>query len=277
MKFNPVIVGYVPPPTFGQPRVFLENVAKFPAVHPLLLFSDHDWPGVIKVLASPEIVKGMSPNKWLVNNFIFFTAMRVAMRHNATHVLYLEADSRVGPDWDTKIFTEFFELPMPPVCAGSMVCYNPTNAGLAAQQRWAEVVNASMKRRNFPIPTYGFKGAADDSGSCVYVNGSLGVYDMAWMRRLFGTMEYTPQLARDCTAWDMEIGVRIWPIFGIKSYDMVAHLHSIYSSFGNVLTTESERMAMLRKGDVVAVHQVKSSATMGTEQEPPVSASSPTT
>jgi hypothetical protein len=98
----------------------------------------------------------------------------------------------------------------------------------------------------------------------VFVNGSLGVYDVAALLDLFGTngqLENTVQLAGLSAPWDLEIGKRLWAKHGVGAYEKVTHLTSIYSSYGDVLTTEADRMAMLNNG-VRGVHQVKSEATV---------------
>jgi hypothetical protein len=66
------------------------------------------------------------------------------------------------------------------------------------------------------------------------------------------------QLALDSKPWDLELGVRIWKQFGVEAYDMVANLKTVFSSYGNVITTEAERIAMLQDGSRRLVHQVKS-------------------
>ena len=263
-NMKPAIIAYVPPDPKFHPAVFAANIRRFKNHCALLLFSEQ-WPDTIKLSHAPDVIRASvtetNPHKaWSINNFIFFTGLRVAIRNDATHILYVEADSRVRSDhWADMVFEEYFKHPTA-VIGGSMVVYNPCNAGPEAARRWMETVSKNT-RRNHPIPTYGFKGAADGSGSCVFVNGSLGIYDVAFMKQLFD-LSNTNTLSLTSTAWDMEIGIRMWAKFGCEAYDKIAHLGSVFSSFGNILTTEAERLDMLRRGDVVAVHQVKSAATV---------------
>jgi hypothetical protein len=56
----------------------------------------------------------------------------------------------------------------------------------------------------------------------------------------------------------MEIGGRLWKVFAEDTFDFLGHLDTIYSGYGDILTTEEERMNLLRSGKVVAVHQIKS-------------------
>lgn len=258
------VIAYVPPIQRYHPEVFVDNMRRWRSNCDLILFSEN-WPDTLKIAHSPEIIKSSAnvsrpEQRWWVNNMIFFTALRIARKQGVTHMLYVESDSRAGRlNWADLAFEEFFKRDGA-LIGGSMVVYNPCNAGPLAAQYWAEVC-ALNTRKNFPIPTYGFKGAADSTGSCVFVNGSLGIYDMALMAELFN-LDNTAVVSRDATAWDMEIGVKMWEKFGPDAYAKVAHLTSIFSSFGEVLTTEAQRMDMLRRGEFGAVHQVKSAATL---------------
>lgn len=215
---------------------------------------------------SPEVARDYrdaegKPNKWGINNLTYFTALRIAIRNGYTHILYLEADCRVGrKEWDNVVFEEYFSQPQSLICGGTLVTYNPSCAGPEGFHRWNKLMEKNT-RRNFPISCFGFKGAADSSGSSVFPNGALGIYDLAWMQKLFELSD-SGRLAAQCFAWDFEIGDRIWKLMGPKAYDCVAHLESIYSSYGDVLSSEHERLEMVRSGKVVACHQVKSSASI---------------
>jgi hypothetical protein len=187
--------------------------------------------------------------------------MRIAIKQGASHVLLVEDDVRVrGKGWDEKIFAEFFNNPNPILIGGSVVVYNPSNSNLAALRRWEELIKSNT-RRNFPIPTYGTKGAADGSGTAVFVNGAGGVYSIDAIKMLFPNL-MTPgatfDLAVNDCAWDFSIGFRIWEKFKEHAYDLVGMINCIFSGYGDVLTSELDRLQMLRSGDVCLVHQVKS-------------------
>jgi hypothetical protein len=143
-----------------------------------------------------------------------------------------------------------------------------------------------------PTLAFGNRGISDRDVSCVFCYGSGTVIDMEWYRKLFteaernrvvesktgehqfgsvGIVSRRPspvtvkgdgfqatQLALDSKPWDLELGVRIWKQFGVEAYDMVANLKTVFSSYGNVITTEAERIAMLQDGSRRLVHQVKS-------------------
>lgn len=263
------VVGYVPPSIKNlNPEVFLRNLEKNKPDAELLLYSDFPYPGVIQLKGRPDEMipedvrfPDGTKNTFALNNLLFLTGLLVAKKHDVTHMLYVECDCRFGrPGWDSVVFEQYFRWPVPAVAAGSAVCYNPCNAGREGEERWYQFISQN-RRRNFPIPTYGFKGAAMGDGSAVFVNGALGVYDMSWLLRMF-KLDQTAQYAQEIFAWDFMIGFKLWKEFGLQAYDMVAHLPAVFSSYGDVLTTEEERLEMLRSGEVVAVHQIKSSKTL---------------
>ncbi len=262
------ILAYVPPPKFGCAEVFLRNVRKFKTHADLVLYSDHPYPGVVPLKGNPEMLKDATHpvtgrlNGWSVNNFVFFTGLRIAKSQGYSHVIYLESDCRVGCDlWDETMWEEAFAAGRPFVTAGSVVCYNPANWSAEALRRWAEVVATAVHGGHRIPPTYGWKGAAHKHPSCVFPNGALSILNLEAVCEMFD-IENTAKTAIECQPWDMEIGMRLWDQFQEQTFDAVVHLNSVFSGYGDVLSSEPERMAMLRSGQVVGVHQVKSGATI---------------
>lgn len=264
------VVAYVPPPRFGHPAQFLKNLAKFKPANELILYSDHDYHG-LRGIPDPESIK--SAHRFAVNNLIFFHGLRLAIQAKLDYMLYVEADSRVGVEgWDKVMFDEFFEdkfqsrVPDEPLLGGSIVCYNPYNGGRQSAEAFTEFVVNENGPDNYrkpvavrvPVPPiYGHKGAADSTGSAVFPNGSLGIYSIELLKELFGKNEIV-KLAQESFAWDMEIGKRFWKKYEWYSYRLVKNLKSVYSSYGEEITTEKERQDMLVSGQVVATHQIKS-------------------
>lgn len=270
----PAVVGYVPPssisPKVCNPSAFIENIRKFRTRHELILFSDGNWADCVKI-PDPELavdrnakLKNGQTNTFALNNLLFLTALRIAAHRGITHLLYVEADCRVGcHEWDGILFDAHFRHPEPVICSGTVVIFNPCNAGRESQNRWMDYITKTNTRRNYPIATYGYGGQSLATGSAIFTNGALGVYDLRWLSKFFadalGPQGKSRALAEASFAWDFAIGFAIWKEFGIHSYDVVAHVPQVFSSFGDVLTTEEERMTMLRNGDCCAVHQVKGS------------------
>jgi hypothetical protein len=143
-----------------------------------------------------------------------------------------------------------------------------------------------------PVLAFGNKGSRDRFDSCVFCYGSGTVIDCDWYRLLFSEAErkapadgtpaghqfsgfgvvprrpsvsidgdgfHLTPIAKDSRAWDVELGVRIWERFGADSYSVIANLQSVFSGYSDSITTEEERLAMLRNGRRL-VHQVKSAA-----------------
>lgn len=261
MNFKLGTIGYCPPPHFPGADAFLNNLQKYPPHNELLLYSDHPYPQCqVKLLGSPELIRGARTNKWAINNAIFITGMKIARKHGFSHVIYLESDCRVGRmNWDQIIFNEFFNLGFPYIAAGTLVCWNPFNAGSEVARRWEALLQSKNRARNFPIPTYGTRDTGDPR---IFPNGALGVYDMAWIEILFDIYNTVDFAAGG--AWDFQLGARIWHKFGADSFNMVGQLSSIYSGYGDSddpktrgVTTLAERLEMLKSGEICCVHQVK--------------------
>jgi len=66
------------------------------------------------------------------------------------------------------------------------------------------------------------------------------------------------ETAQKIRTFDYEIGIRLWGDFKEKVYEKVVQLNSMWSAYGNILSTENERRDLLTEGKVVAVHQIKS-------------------
>lgn len=254
---------YLPPPNVGFATVFFEHLQRYKRATELILYSEHHWPGAIRLKANPEAFRSVrtregAPSKFAIANATFVAGLRIAWLNGFTHVLVLEPDVRVGRHyWDQEIFEEYFDLGFPCIAAGTLACFNMCNHSPLAAARWAELVKRN-KRRNFPIASYGWLGGGVKGPSCVFPNGALAVYDLAWMHKLFGLDSVNYHEVAQDTAWDQLIGLKIWDIFKEDSYLVVGHLQSIFSGYGEIVTTEQMRQELLTSGDCCAIHQVKS-------------------
>lgn len=269
-------------PSASDPRfhtaAFLQNLRDHPPAGDLLLFSDHDHPSTpslvklksridIPALKTARIIRPGTGESVLnvaaVNNLVFLTALRIADRQGYTHFLYLEEDCRVqGHGWDQRLFAEFFSQPRHLLAAGSLVAYNPYNHCLRSARRFERLLKESEESgRRLPIPIYGWMAATSGQGSNIFVNGAGGIYSIAGLKLLFPEREHMtdPDLAAKIWAWDFEIGLRLWKNFGPGAYELLGYLPSVFSGYGNVLTTEEDRLALLQNGWSL-IHQVKSNS-----------------
>lgn len=283
------VLGYIPrsniPPKICSPMAFVENITRFKMRHPACFYTDgNDTYGLTSVtIPNPEpvcnkdaVLKNGWPNTFVLNNLIFFTGLRIALRKGWSHFIYLEADCRVGCDnWDEQLFDFHFSHPEPLVASGTAVAFNVCSTGPAAHLRWRQWVNdqkAIPGHEGLKAPVYGWRGQAplDDTTPMsekptVFVNGALGVYDTVWLAKLFGmdglppeqTKDNCKELAETNFAWDFSIGYLLWKALGIHMFDVIQNNPKIYSGFGDIMTTPEERLEMLRQGTVVAVHQIK--------------------
>lgn len=248
---------YIGEPRFAPTEAFLSNYKKYPPHGECLTFSA-GHPADVTIMSPETQLKSAAKERgYILGNAIFWTAVRIARTKAWTHFLYVEPDCRFGKaGWDKVIFDEFFKAVNKPVIGGSVVVYAPFNSDMAAAKafrRWY------LRTKMFlPCPIYGCKGAEIKDGTMVFVNGALAVYDMAWLQKTFD-LDKSIELAL-MSPYDMEIGKRLWEEHHERAYEHIAHLNSIWSGYGNVLTSEEERIEMLRHGDIVAVHQVKTNA-----------------
>lgn len=252
------VIGYLPPADKFPTDEFKANLKEFPTEHKLILFSDGDHPDldVIKIgNPEPQGPAGRH-HKWFTNNRVFFTAARIALKNGYTHFLYLEADCRVGrAGWDDVVWKEFLEHPYPIVFGGTMVAYNPCNSDQKTAIRYGEAATQFFQRMGLPMGTYGYKGAADNTGSSFYVNGALGIYDVSELGRLFDLNNTTKEALE--FAYDSLGGTRMWEKYGADALFLIGNLPSMFSSYGDVMSTPEQRMEWLKSGRFVAVHQVK--------------------
>lgn len=276
--------GYIPPASFPGAQAFYENIMAFKHTHPLMLFSDAEWPDTFRLKMSPEVPFAQGrPHKFVINNTLWFTALKIARDQGYSQMLFLESDCRVlGDHWDDKIFTEYFEMGRPLVAGGTLATYNPASWSLKAMQRWERLVVENAEKwqekpyakcqLNLPVATYGWKpmkgegvSGSERSPCCVFPNGALGIYNISWMHELFDLTQTAVALAISPFPegrpgpYDMALGVKVWNRFEEDAYEVLGHLTSIYSGFGDVITSPEDRRALLTSGKVVGIHQIKDS------------------
>lgn len=272
------VVGYLPSPSDARfnTRSFLANIKANPPTGDVLFYSDHpqpDWPNVIPLRKNIDTLDQLkhatitrpgasepSPNRAAFNNAIFLTGLRIAESKGITHMLYVETDVRVrGAGWDQKIFGEFFNSPRHLIAAGSIMAFNVANESIEALKRFYRFVDETAARgRRMPIPPFGWLSAASNKGSVVFTNGAGSVYSIQGLRLLFPPDEEKTDiaLAARIPAWDFETGHRLWRKFGVGSYELLDNLPSVFSAYGDVLSTPESRLAMLNDGYSL-VHQIK--------------------
>lgn len=265
---NPCVISYLPPARHPfNTHAFIANLKKYRPTVPLILFSDSEWPDadlgdIIKTPAPERFGLQNSDKKFAIANAIFLTAVRMMLAQKHDTMLYLEEDTRMAKDgWDSKIFDEFAALKSKPLFAGSLVAYNPCNAGPIATARFAKwFSNLHMKHPN-PVGVFGFKGAADTGGTAIFPMGAGAIYTEAGLRQVFSDEDLarTIPTAIKIPAFDQHVGLKLWEKFGIGAYNQVAQLKTVYSTYGNNVLSHDQRVALLESGKVNLVHPIKTS------------------
>jgi hypothetical protein len=251
-------VCYAPPKGKLNSEAFLANLARFPAAHPLFVISDDAANNPSRLITSPERV-GRRPF-WAINNLIFFAGIELARDIGLNYFIWLESDSRVGcAEWDNVMFGEFMaRYPNGISCAGTPICWDLNSGGREFALKVVEMAWNYQQASGLPMSFYSGKHPYDPSGAALYVNGSCAVYDTAALLRIFAGFEGDPAgYAKRMTAYDLEIGRRLWNYHGPRAVDNVGWLSSSYSAFGDTITTEAERLQMLADGRKVLCHQIK--------------------
>ena len=266
MKNSLGVIAYVPPPHIGHPLAFFQNLRNFPPLHPLVIYSDHDyskdWPDCIKIAASPEIAR-VDTNKMACNNLVFFVGLRIAASKGFTHVMPLEPDCRVNvKHWDDIIWQEFLFKNPNAIAGGSMAIFNPCSYNRQAAEQFEKFVTDTRLSRLVPLSITGSSNLAEKRDSCVFPNGAFAIYRMDWLLKTYpaitGKPEQYIELSKTEKTWDYSIGIKLWNEFKESVYDKVVNLGKIYSGYGNIMSDEAERRGWLIDGKIVGVHQIKS-------------------
>jgi hypothetical protein len=254
------VVAYVPPAGRLYSDAFVANILKFPPKHPLFLISDDAEHNPSRLIKNPEMV-GHRP-AWAVNNLVFLRGLELARDAGLDFYLWLESDSRVGcKEFDAVIFEELFtRYPNGIAIAGSPVVWDMNAGGRRFALAVVEMAWQYQEAGGIPMSFYSGKHPHDTSGAALYVNGSCAVYETSAMLKVFDLEKPTVDisiLAKRTTAYDLEIGRRLWTYHGPKAIDHVGFLTRTISCFGDCVMNAEERKAMLLSGRCSIIHQIK--------------------
>lgn len=239
---------------------FMANLSSFKTRYPVHIISDDPSRQPSRIIDNPEKIRfGRTPT-WAINNFLFFKAMQLARDAGLEYWLYIEVDSRVyGDFWDEIIWSDFFDrYPSGITCAGSPVVWDVSSGGAHFAKAAINIAYEFSKATGLPGSFYGMKSPHDCGGSSIYPNGSLSVYHTSDLLRIFaGFDQDLIGNSRRLTAFDLELGRRLWHNHGDAAASHVGFLTKSYSGFGDCLVNYNERKKLLLSGKLVAIHQVK--------------------
>lgn len=251
-------VAYLPPRGKLHSEAFADNIGRFKARYPVYFITDDPSWTHSRLIDNPEKIGRRPP--WAINNFLFFKALELARDAGLEYWFYMEVDSRVyGDFWDEVIWSDFFSrYPSGITCAGSPVCWDVSSGGAHFAKAVIEIACGFSQATGLPAAFYGSKSPHDCSGGYIYPNGSLAVYRTSDLLRIFaGFDQDLIGNSRRLTAFDLELGRRLWHNHGPDAASHVGFLAKSYSGFGECLVTYEERKKLLLSGKVVAIHQVK--------------------
>jgi hypothetical protein len=260
------ILCYIAPPNLVNANAFFTNIKNFPPKNELIIYSDYDyskeWPGMIKLAASPEVAK-TDKNKMAVHNLVFYIGLRIAAGKGYSHVLILEHDCRVNvAGWDELLFQEFMSKNVNAIAGGSIAIFNPCSYNQTASRRFEKFLIETASSRVAPLSVTGSSNLAEHRDSCVFPNGAFAIYKLDWWIKkcpeITGSPDQYIKFSQDTRTWDYHFAVLLWDEFKERAYDQVVSLDNVYSGYGNVMSTEEERMGWLKDRKIVGVHQIKS-------------------
>lgn len=249
---------YYPPVHRLNPEQFKRNVDNFKSTHPVIWFSDEPLDGMIKI-ADPSPIK-KSANRVGVNNLLFLEALKIAEREGIKRFCYLESDCRVCYDgWDGVLFEQAEKYP-DMFCAGTIAVYN-RHKFTPLQSKWVDAAIADYtSHTGFKVPE--FKSKSARPLGCLFIMGGGAVFSAPIMSELFqGYERMLYDKAVSSAAFDLHIGLRCYQLFKERAVQKLPFLPACFSTYGNRINTEKDRIAMARSGKFAVVHQIKSSDT----------------
>jgi hypothetical protein len=253
---------------------FLAHLQKWKRAFPLIIITDSPYNftfglDVFRVPAfgsfgqNPRLNRMNSPSDRYAT-WAFTHCLRFAAENKFDWLLYLEQDCRFRGDfWDELLVQPLVDRKEPPVALGTPVCWHPWSRGPEWSRRVLEYAYAYSRATGFPFT---FEGGHDGSWpSCFYTNGALSVYNIETILPLFQqnfekltcSVVEREELAARQQAFDLYIGRRLTAKHGLALLDQLAWNPLVYSGCGNHHLTEAERLLLLKREQVVAVHQVK--------------------
>lgn len=268
---------YLPPPNVSavSTATFVENLRKYPPAGQFIVYSDYagyreqvKCDEFVFMEVGPEKLRGIEQNKSSgISNAIFVVGLRIAQKRKLSHVLYLEADCRFGcAGWDRQVFDEYFDLPFPPIGAGTLVSWNHCNGGLDYIRRVHRLV-AKHKDDPCPMLVYGSMPVQIyPFNPSLFPNGAGSVLSVDWMRLLFEDFTSIISIVLgeglEGRAWDYQIGERARKRMGNEATDLFGHLKSVASVYGDHALSKDQRLDLLKSGKVSVGHQFKGQETI---------------
>jgi len=248
-------LAYIPPARLNA-DAFVRNVLHFQSEYPVIWYSDHPYPDleVIEV-PDPTSIK-LSRNPVALHNRIFLHGLTIAQNRKLKRFIYLESDCRVhGDGWDKRIFEE--AAPHPDMfMAGTPALYNQHRFANGQKLSVTSATDAYELSTGLKVPVYNAR--VHRPLGCWFIMGGGSVLNTAIAADvMMGFERDSHQKAIRIPAFDLFIGLRCFQLFGALAPQKLPFLPSVFSSFGDSIKTEAERIEMVKSGSWACVHQIK--------------------
>lgn len=257
------ILQYLPSPKYGYPKSIIENNKQFPPLYRLIYYSCEKLPDVKHVIQDPNSLYSGSH----ISNYIFLSALKIAIQEGIKWMLYLEHDCRYyGGDWDKIVLSEFVKNRTKDTkLAGSICVFDPTTSDSIYYSAFNHMLKQTISRNDmfvsdnyFPIRIYGHDGIPPkNTNHCtVFSNGAATLMDVDYIKGLFGRVNIYNESTK-FKAWDAEIGKRIMAKEGANAFSRFLPLYSVCSCYANNPYNNKERQNLLLNRQVSIIHPVK--------------------
>lgn len=263
---NIASIAYMPVNVPGiHSEAFKRNISAYKTQNPVIFFSDSE--GFDHKIDSPLSLKE-SKNKVAIHNYLFLSALKIAIHNKLDRFIYLESDCRVSCDlWDDWIFDEV-DNNSRMIVAGTPAIWHQSAMDKFMKAMVRDYCYEYTNRVGLPIAHFYPKRAtsilARRENACSFIMGAGAVYDVASVKNLFeGFEQAIGRYAITIPAFDQWIGMKIHSTLrgaGISGeiLSRMPFITSMFSGYKNRLSTEHERIEMVRNKRFALVHQIKS-------------------
>lgn len=253
---NVATLAYVPSHHRLNPEAFLRNLNHWKNSHEVILYSDNPHDSSVLEIPSPDAIKASS-NRVAINNLLFLQAVKICEQRGIERFIYLESDCRVCRDgWDGDMFNEASRYP-DMFAAGTPAQYNRKKMPDSQKSAIDAAVSGYTRDTGFSVPS--FDSRAERPLGCWFIMGGGAVYSTAIASDIF--LYYEKDLASKAVqdpAFDLKFGLRCYQLFREKAVNKLPWLKCVFSTYGNKINTEKERIEMAKSGRWATIHQIKS-------------------
>lgn len=246
---------YVPAIPRLNPDAFLRNLRAYKSAYPVRLYSEAAQDGM-ELVQDFSSVKS-SQNRVAIQNAAYLNALRMAERDGVDRFIYLELDCRVhGDGWDAAVFEEASQY-KDMFAAGSLASYNRKMFTPLQTKSVDAAIASSVKHTGFKVPE--FQSKSTRPLGCLFIMGAAAAYQTSIMAEIFQNYERDMLgKAVKVPAFDLMVGLRCYQLFQTRAPQKLPFLTSVFSTYGNRINTEKDRIEMAKSGTHRILHQIKS-------------------